>query len=165
MRLPLVVVSVPAAPIPVVPVPAVPDAPLVVVSVLAAPLLVVPLPVVPLPLAVLPAPVVPLAPGLCVVLLPLVEGDVVVSVEDEVPEPAVPDVPLPDEVCAIDTPPRASAAAAASAVRVFLLVVMYYSLSGNPVGNGLKEAGAKPAVSEPTFPPERHEVGICRHSL
>lgn len=143
--------------------------PLPVVPLLAVPLPLVPLPVVPLPVvvlppdAVLPEPVEPvLAPaaGLLVLPEPVVPelaplpvlGEVADEPEPEVPEPLV---PLPDEVWATDSPPMARAAAAARVVRVFLVVIMSYSLIGNPEGNRLKKAGAKPAVSETTFPSGR----------
>jgi hypothetical protein len=153
--LPEVVVSAePPAPIvlllPVLPVPEapmdVPELPLPLVdeSVLAV------LPVVPLvepevPLLVLGEAlgVVALlpAPGVGVVTPPVDELD------PEVPEPAEPAAPdepdepepappAPPEPWAIDRPPIARAAAAAKAVRVFLVVIMTYSLSGNPEGGG-----------------------------
>ncbi len=149
--LPLVVVSVLAVPLLLLPDPVVPLlAPalgVVVVSVLAPALGAAVLPVVPLAPMLLPlepavplepaapveplAPLVPLAPVVPPVL-PLVLGEVVVSVLEE-PEPAVlePEVPLP-EVCATANPPRARAAAAARVVRVFLLVVMSCSLKWKP---------------------------------
>jgi hypothetical protein len=52
------------------------------------------------------------------------------------PAPAPPAPPAPPEPWAIDSPPIARAAAAAKAVRVFLVVIMTYSLSGNPEGGG-----------------------------
>jgi hypothetical protein len=160
--------------------------PLVLVSVLAVPLPVVPLPdaVLPepvvLPDAVLPEPVVPelepLALGVVVeepALEPVLPEPVVlepaappvlgVVADDplEVPEPAV---PLP-EVWAIESPPIARAAAAARVVRVFLVVVMSYSLSEEtPKGNRLKKAGPKPADSD-YFWISGIKVGFCRHSL
>jgi hypothetical protein len=57
--------------------------------------------------------------------------------EPDAPEPAPdPEPPAPPEPWAIDRPPIARAAAAAKAVRVFLVVIMTYSLSGNPEGGG-----------------------------
>lgn len=147
--LPLVVVSVLAVPLlllllpePVVPLLA-PALGVVVVSLLAPALgvlgvVVLPVPLAPMLLPLEPAvplepevPVEPLAPVVPPVL-PLVLGEVVVSVLEE-PEPAVlePEVPLP-EVCATANPPRARAAAAARVVRVFLLVVMSCSLKWKP---------------------------------
>jgi hypothetical protein len=56
---------------------------------------------------------------------------------DEPDEPDAPEPePAPPEPWAIDSPPIARAAAAAKAVRVFLVVIMTYSLSGNPEGGG-----------------------------
>lgn len=118
--LPLVEVSVLAVPVVLLLEPDVPDEPVV------APALGV--------VVLLDAPVVPpLAP-----LVPLVLGDVVVSVAagaavlpDEVVPLVEPAVPLPD-VCATDKPPKASAAAAARVVRVFLVVIMSYSLKWKP---------------------------------
>lgn len=159
MRPPLVVVSVPLAPMVVLLLPVVPLLPAVVLPLPVVPLpeAVLPLPVVPLPEAVLPLPVVPLpvvvlpelAPAEGVVLL-LELGDVVVSLDEGVEpvvdelEPAVPEpeVPLP-EVCAIAKPPNAKAAAAARVVRVFLVVVISNSLSGNPEGEWVEKSRPK----------------------
>ncbi len=171
LRLPLVVVSVLAVPLPVVLLP---------LPVMPLPDAVLPLPVVPLPDAVLPEPIVPelepLALGVVVdepVLpepmvplepaAPLVLGDVADEPEPDVPEPLVP--LLEPELCANDSPPMASAAAAARVVRVFLVVIMSYSLSEEtPKGIGWKKAGPKPADSD-YFWFSGIKVGFCRHSL
>jgi hypothetical protein len=181
-RPPEVVVSELLAPIvvllpPLVVPPLEPLAPLALVSVLGLlpePVVVLPLPLVPLlPAAVLPELVLPAEPVLGPPVLaapappvpepvapdPLVPGDA-----DE-PEPVVPEPLLLPDVCASDSPPMAKAAAAARVVRVFLVVIMSYSLSGNPEGNRLNEASAKPAGSETTFPSGESKVGFCRHSL
>jgi hypothetical protein len=82
------------------------------------------------------------APGLVVLLLPLVDGLVLGLVLvlglELVPDAPVlpPDEPVLPDVWASDSPPTASAAAAARAVRVFLVVIMSCSLSGNPEGGG-----------------------------
>jgi hypothetical protein len=81
--------------------------------------------------------------GLGVVMPPLDELDPAVPEpaepaapdEPDEPEPEAPE-PAPPEPWAIDRPPIARAAAAARAVRVFLVVIMTYSLSGNPEGGG-----------------------------
>jgi hypothetical protein len=85
--------------------------------------------------------VVPPLLGL-VLLLPLVEGlapglVLVLGLELLPAAPVLPpDEPVLPEVWASDKPPTASAAAAARVVRVFLVVIMYCSLSGNPEGGG-----------------------------
>ena len=81
--------------------------------------------------------------------------------EPEVPEPVV---LLPD-VWAMDRPPMARAAAAARVVRVFLVVDIANSLSGNPEGNRLKKEAGEASCSQPTFPSLPQKVGLCRHSL
>jgi hypothetical protein len=82
-----------------------------------------------LPLGVVTPPVDPDEP-------PVPEADEPAAPEEpeapDEPEPA----PAPPEPWAIDSPPIARAAAAAKAVRVFLVVIMTYSLSGNPEGGG-----------------------------
>jgi hypothetical protein len=74
--------------------------------------------------------VVALLPALGVfVVMPPSEPELEPPVEPDAPEaplaPAAPEPePAPPELCAIDNPPTARAAAAARAVRVFLVVIM-----------------------------------------
>jgi len=142
----------------------VPELPLVDESVLAV------LPEVPLVEPEVEPLVLGEALGVVVLLLPAVEPGLVMPPldEPELPEPAAPAEPeapeepdapepappeAPPAPWAIASPPMARAAAAAKAVRVFLVVIMTYSLSGNPEGGGWKKAGPRPAASKPTFPP------------
>jgi hypothetical protein len=166
------------------PVPAAPIAlplPLVVVSVLAVPLVLglVAEPeaaVLPLVLGVLGLlGLVVLVLGLAAVLPPVALPDVEPGPEVApavagwvglpVPVSALP-AAVPDEpaVWAMESPPKARAAAAASIVRVFLVVVISNSLNGNPEGNRLKKAGDA-SCSQPTIPSAVSKVGFCRHSL
>ncbi len=124
-----------------------PEAPVVLLPVPLAPMLLVP--DVPVPAAVEPL-VLPVALGVLDVLGELdVLGVLGVLVELEprllplplVPAPVapvVPEVPAPlvepPEVWATANPPMARAAAAASVVRVFLVVVISNSLNGTPKG-------------------------------
>jgi hypothetical protein len=181
--LPLVEVSVLAVLPPLEPVlpepmvePVEPDEPVVLPVVPLAPMLLVPLPVVPEPLAEEPVVPEPLEPVVEPRLLPLPDVPLpvapvvpVVLPEPVVPEPVAPVVPEPlvelPEVWATANPPMARAAAAASVVRVFLVVDMSNSLNGNPEGSRLKKAGAMPTASQPTFPCARQKVGLRRHSL
>lgn len=169
---------VPAAPIALLPLP------LVVVSVLAVPLVLglVAEPeaaVLPLVLGlVLGLVVLPLVLGLAAVLPPValpdvepgpevapaVAGCVGLPVPVSVPLAAAPELPDEPVVWAIESPPKARAAAAASIVRVFLVVVISNSLNGNPEGNRLKKAGDA-SCSQPTIPSAVSKVGFCRHSL
>jgi hypothetical protein len=70
--------------------------------------------------------VVALLPALGVfVVMPPSEPELELPVAPDAPdEPLAPAAPEPPELCAIDNPPIARAAAAASAVRVFLVVIM-----------------------------------------
>jgi hypothetical protein len=102
----------------------------------------------PVPVAVeLPAlPVVPLGLALLSVLLP------VAPLVAPVPDPEVPPE-LPD-VWAMAIPPMARPAAAARAVRVFLVVIMRNSLNGNPEGSGWnKQAGRSQLLHRLRFHP------------
>jgi hypothetical protein len=175
VRLPdaVVLLPVPAAPMALLPLP------LVVVSVLAVPLVLglVAEPeaaVLPLVLGVLGVlGLVVLVLGLAAVLPPEALPDVEPGPEVApavagcvglpVPVSAVPELDEP-AVWAMESPPKARAAAAASIVRVFLVVVISNSLNGNPEGNRLNKAG-NASCSQPTFPSAVSKVGFCRHSL
>lgn len=128
-----------------------PDAPIEVLPLVDGSLLAV-LPVVPLVEPDVLSLVLGEALGVVVALLPALGVGVVMPPEPELLEPEAPDEPdapdapdepdapepepAPPEPWAIDSPPIARAAAAAKAVRVFLVVIMTYSLSGNPEGGG-----------------------------
>jgi len=72
---------------------------------------------------------------------------------------------LVPEVCASARPPMASVAAAASVVRVFLVVIISNSLNGNPEGISWKKLALMPAASQITFPPESPKVVHSRQRL
>lgn len=125
------------SPLGVVVVSAVPEAPMVAeLPVLPAAVLPV-LPAVPAAVlgvaGLLPeAPIVLLLPGVALGLL--VEGSEV-ALGEPAPVAAPPGVPLPvalPAVCATAKPPKASAATAASVVRVFLCAFIFELLIGSP---------------------------------
>jgi hypothetical protein len=161
----LLLLPVPEAPIEV------PELPLVDVSVLAV------LPVVPLvedePLVLgdaLGLVVVALLPalGVLVVIPPSPDDEPEPLAPDAPDEPApapAPPAPAPPEPWAIDSPPIARAAAAAKAVRVFLVVIMTNSLSGNPEGGEVGKSRHKASCFEDYVSTSHTKVRVCRHGL
>jgi hypothetical protein len=118
--------------------------PLVVVSVLAVPLeeapgVVLVVPPAAVPLLELPLGVVVLGLPLGLVVVAPVEGVVLPGEAPAAPGAALESVvvdPLLLGVCAVAQPPIARAAAAASVVRVFLVVLISLLLEQNPEGTG-----------------------------
>lgn len=137
--------------------------PLVVVSVLAVPLgeaapgvlPVVPLPVLPLlglPLGVVVAP----AEGVVLGDAPAAPGAALESVVLD---------PLLLGVCAVAQPPIARAAAAASVVRVFLVVLISLLLERNPEGKQVERSRLTAGGSKPRVPTHREKVGVVCQRL